>query len=385
MLLRESAGISSNTPPEQNDKQDNDDPGRGKPQYSLLEDFALCHKEEEDLRWQEVAETLMFKGKRKHRSLSQRKHTIGKMGPKYSEAEEPWTEEENRKLCALGDAGKTLGDIHRKFRSRNAERCLNRYFHLKGFHTASRSHTRTSHQARQAPALYPLSTQHTHFSSVVARHRGYGRGYGLHSSTSVIDPIPHRRSLGTVLQQSYRVPRLSSQNIPSVFPPRLRTPGMLSLSSSCTGAETANYSTASISLNNAASTEPHTTRTQGSSSTSRQQRLAAFSSSSSHSGAEPPTYSTPPMPPDNPSSPEVVGNESLDDSFTSRRQRPATSSSSSSASTANSPTDSTPLTSTSNSPATTTPPLEIKDAPASKSAAANRVRKSRRPAHLEGS
>ncbi|CAF9923510.1 MAG: hypothetical protein ALECFALPRED_002396 [Alectoria fallacina] len=153
VLLRDSTAIQKNTPLDQNDQPKDDGPGRGKPQYSIIEDWALCHKDEEDLSWQEVAETPIFKGKRKHRSLSQRKHTIGKMGPQYHEAEKPWTEEEDRLLCALGDAGKTLGEIHRKFRSRNAERCLNRYFRLRGYHTTGKGLLRTSHQAREAPAL----------------------------------------------------------------------------------------------------------------------------------------------------------------------------------------------------------------------------------------
>ena len=156
MLLRESAASPPNLSPEQNDQQDNqqddDGPGGGKPQYSLYEDWALCRKLEEGLSWQDVAESSVFKGRRKHRSLSQRKHTIGKMGPKYHEPEEPWTEEENQKLCALGDAGKTLGDIHRKFRSRNAERCLDRYFFLKGYHITGPSRTHASHQAGHPPA-----------------------------------------------------------------------------------------------------------------------------------------------------------------------------------------------------------------------------------------
>ncbi|KAF6239676.1 hypothetical protein HO173_002222 [Letharia columbiana] len=115
VLSRVLAANQKHTLLEQDDQQEDDGQGGGKPQYSLFEDWALCHKDGEDLSWQEVAEKPMFKGKRKHRSLSQRKHTIGKMGPSYHEAEKPWTEEENRKLCALGDAGKTLGDIHRKF------------------------------------------------------------------------------------------------------------------------------------------------------------------------------------------------------------------------------------------------------------------------------
>ena len=200
MLSQVSAASPRQTVPQQDDQQEEDDClGRGKPQYSLDEDWALCHKGEEDLSWQEIAETPLFKDKRKHRSLSQRKHTISKMGPKYHEAERPWTAEEDRKLCALGDDGKTLSDIHRKFRHRNAERCLNRYFHLKGYRPTSRSLTQTSHQAPQAPAPYPLGTQHTHSSSVLAGHTGYGSP----TSTAAPNPITHGESFGPALQQNY--------------------------------------------------------------------------------------------------------------------------------------------------------------------------------------
>lgn len=184
MLLQESAASQKNPAPAQDDQNEDDSPGRGKPQYSLFEDWALCHKDEEDLSWQEVAETPTFKGKRKHRSLSQRKHTIGRMGPKYHEAEMPWTAEDDMKLRALGDAGKTLGDIHRKFRSRNAERCLNRYFSLKGYGNTGRGHTHTSRHAGQAPA------------------------------------------------QIYQMPPNSGQDIPSASTPRHQTPGMPASSSS---------------------------------------------------------------------------------------------------------------------------------------------------------
>lgn len=150
----------------------------------------------------------MFKNKRKHRSLSQRKHTIGKMGPKHEGTEDSWTEEEDKKLCALGDAGKTLWEIHRKFSSRNGQRCLDRYFSLKGYPTASRSHIRASHQARRYPEWYPLSTQHTHSSSIRARHHGYD----LHRTTPFVNPISNRQNSGTILQRSYHAAPTSSQN-----------------------------------------------------------------------------------------------------------------------------------------------------------------------------
>ena len=145
VLLLELGGRPPSPPAD--DPQEDDGLGEANPQYSLDEDRILCRKSEEGLSWQEVAETDVFQGRRKHRSLSQRKHTISKMGPKYHEPEEPWTEEEDQKLCALGDAKKTLGEIHRKFRYRNAERCLDRYFQLKGTPTPGPYHSNKSYES----------------------------------------------------------------------------------------------------------------------------------------------------------------------------------------------------------------------------------------------
>lgn len=347
VLSQEWAASQRKIASERDDEQEEDDGlGRGKPQYSLDEDWALCHKEEEELSWQEVAETPLFKDKRKHRSLSQRKHTISKMGPKYHEAERPWTAEEDRKLCALGDDGKTLGDIHRKFRHRNAERCLNRYFQLKGYRPTSRFHTRTphqAHQAHQAPALYPLGIQHAHSSSVTPRHSGYNS----HSSTSVADPITHSQSSSTVLQQSYQVPPTSGQNMPSIFTPRQQTSGMTAPPSSFTSAELANYSTAPRPLKNAASTETLLPSSQGPS----KRRSATPTSFSHHSDVGTSNSTTLHFSFDNPSSPEVVGNKSTD-----WRQRPTTSSSSATGSGEKSATHSSPSSSVTESPTTTGPP-----------------------------
>ena len=149
----------------------------------------------------------MFKGRRKHRSLSQRKHTIGKMGPRYQESEKPFTEEENQRLCAMGDSGKTLGDIQRKFRSRNGEHCLKQYWLLKGYPTTGRSRTSTSHQARSAPALHALSTKHTLHSSIVARH---GEN-PFHASTPIVEPVSHRLGTGTHPRPNYHASSTSSQ------------------------------------------------------------------------------------------------------------------------------------------------------------------------------
>ncbi len=192
---------------EQDEQQDDDGPGGGKPQYSLLEDLTLCRKAQEELSWQEVAETPMFKGRRKHRSLSQRKHTIGKMGPRYQESEKPFTEEENQRLCAMGDSGKTLGDIQRKFRSRNGEHCLKQYWLLKGYPATGRSRTSTSHQARSAPALHALSTEHTLPSSIVARH---GEN-PFHPITPIVEPVSHRQGTGTPPWPNYHASPTSSQ------------------------------------------------------------------------------------------------------------------------------------------------------------------------------
>lgn len=338
----------------------------------------------------------MFKGKRKHRSLSQRKHTIGKMVAKNQEAENPWTEEENRKLCNLGDAGKTLGDIHRKFRSRNAESCLNQYFHLKGYHTTGISRTHTSHQARQEPSQYPQSTQNTHYSSVIGRHRGYR----LHSAASVVDPIPHRRIIGTVLEQSYQYPSRSNQNTPSVLPLRRELPSVARRDADMAGQDAVkDRQEATMARRNSAEAHTYPTPLNSAASTSSHQNLRAAASTPSHPVAEGPEYPTSAMsaqvmPPnalgalngnafDNPPSSEVVDNESTGSPFTSRHQRRALSSSPS-ASTVNSPTDSTPATSAATSPTTPSHPPGTHYSPESQKAAANRVGKSRRPAHLEG-
>ena len=282
----------------------------------------------------------MFKGKRKHRSLSQRKHTINKMGPKYCEAENPWTEDEDRRLCELGDAGKTLAEVQRKFPSRNAERCLNRYFSLKGYQVPGRSHTHTSHQARQDPALWPLATQHTHSSSVVTRHRGHH----LHPSASVFNPVPQRQSIGTVLQQNYQVSPSSGQSIPSVSAPRPQTLGLPSSSSSLPSAETPLYTKAR---------------------------------SSSRTDAEGPNHLTHSVSFGHPSSPKAAGDGNTDWLFSTRRQRPTPLSSSSYASTVVSRTFSEPLASALTSPETTSTPPDTRSSSDSHSAAAKRLRKPR--------
>lgn len=216
VLLRESVASPSSSPQGQSDQPEDDGPGGGKPQYSLFEDWTLCGKMGEELSWQEVADAPVFKGRRKHRSLSQRKHTIGKMGPKYHEAEEPWTEDEDRKLCALGDAGKTLGDIHRKFRSRNAERCLNRYFHLKGYNSTGGSRTSTPRQALHSPAPHPVSAQHANEFSTILEDSAYRH----RPSASVVGSLPHQH------------PSTPSQNSSPAFTPRSHTPGTSALHTS---------------------------------------------------------------------------------------------------------------------------------------------------------
>ena len=212
VLLRESAAGPKAKQAKQDDRNKNDDSGRAKPQYTLLEDLALCHKQVEDLSWEEVAEMPVFKGKRKHRSLSQRKHTIGRMGPRYQEAEEPWTEAEDRMLRTMGDAGKSLGDIHRKFHSRNGERCLKRYFHLKDHRTGSESPARTSRRSSPRPAPYPLSTQHRHCLSVIPRHRA--RFCHSSASSGVASPGPSTVSMSLNETAS----RVADGNDSSVWP-----------------------------------------------------------------------------------------------------------------------------------------------------------------------
>ena len=170
----------------EDDQEEDDVLGKGKPQYSLLEDWVLYTKEKQDLSWQEVAELPIFKGKRKHRSLSQRKHTIGKMRPSPEEAETPWTEHEEQELVALGDAGRSLGEVHRKFPSHNAVCCLKKYFTLRPHLLSGRRESRHSRQTDQGPALQPFKRIAS--LSVVADHREHR----LHSSRlSTEDPDYH--------------------------------------------------------------------------------------------------------------------------------------------------------------------------------------------------
>ena len=393
VLLRESAATPSNPPPGQKDQQDDDESGGGKPQYSLHEDWALCRKVQEGLSWQEVAETTMFKGRRKQRSLSQRKHTIGKMGPKYHEAEEPWTESDNRKLCALGDAGKSLGDIHRKFRSRNAERCLDRYFHLKGYSTTGSSHTLTSHQARRTPTSRPRSPESTQDPSSVARHPAYG----VRPGTSISETGPYGQSIDAALQQTHQRPTTVSQNIPSGFTLASHTSEASCPSSPFTSAEPLSRSTASQFSNDAASPRAPATRSQGRSDCQRQPERQGLpypnppysSASSSSQDLEHRTVFLPP-----PSNyPSALG--ALSDDVSGRRlsyeahrnagaesplapwhPRLSMSSSFLSATTANSPTNPTSPTSSLSTPRTVTSPFGSRTSLDTYSVAAKNVRKS---------
>lgn len=394
VLLRESVANPLNTALGQHYQQEDEglELGGGKPQYSLLEDYTLCRKETEDLSWQEIAELPMFKSRRKQRSLSQRRHTIGKMGPKYQEVEKPWTEEEDRKLCALGDAGKTLGDIHRKFRSRNAERCLNRYFHLKGRHTTGKKHIRTSRQARHAPALsapYAQGTQHMHHSSNVSTHPTLR----LRSSDSVIEPISRRPCTNVAPQPSHQASPISTQSTSSVDTRGDHTPEALPLSPSFTGTEAPIYSTALMSSTNAASTEPITAQTHVPVDPQLQGLAVPFSSFSIFQSGNgdpehrPPSTSAQVMLTNNlgasfgnQSSLTAVDDEITDRMFAPERRRAETSSPSSTSATT-SPTSSASPTSSSSSPETNPPLLEHHDSSDSRSAAATGVRKPRRAAH----
>lgn len=362
VLLRESVASPSSSPQGQSDQPEDDGPGGGKPQYSLFEDWTLCGKMGEELSWQEVADASVFKGRRKHRSLSQRKHTIGKMGPKYHEAEEPWTEDEDRKLCALGDAGKTLGDIHRKFRSRNAERCLNRYFHLKGYNSTGRSRTNTPLQALHSPGPHPVSAQHANEFRTILEDPAYRH----RPSASVVGSLPHQH------------PSTPSQNSSPAFTPRSHTPGTSYPSSPFTRGEAPVNSTASLSSSNATSTGRPTARIQGSSDPLKQQKPAepistpsSMSKIASARGSEDPTpsMSAQMMLPhalhtssgnifDSSCSSGAITNESTDCILARRHPRPPTSFSSSSASTADPPNNSASSTSSPNSPKKESP-LEI--------------------------
>ena len=230
---------------------------------------------QEGLSWQEVAETSIFKGRRKHRSLSQRKHTIGKMGPKYHEPEEPWTESDNQKLCALGDAGKTLGDIHRKFRSRNAERCLDRYFYLKGYQTTGPDLTRTSHQARHAPASRSCSPESMQDPRFNARHSAYG----VHAGTSVSETDSHRQRRDTALQPTHQRPKTFSQNPSSAFTLRSHKSEAMYSSSTFISDEPLSYHTPSLFSNTAAPPRPPTAQIQGPSGSQRQLKRQGVSHS----------------------------------------------------------------------------------------------------------
>ena len=250
----------------------------------------LCRKNKEELSWQEIAETEVFKGRRKHRSLSQRKHTISKMGPKFQEPEAPWTPEEEEKLCRLGDSGKTLGDIFRKFKSRNAERCMNRYFEIRG-HPTGRSRTNTSSQARHGLALNPLGNKSLHHWSIFERHPAYR----FHPSTSVNEPASHPRSVDLAPQQRNQYSFTSGQNTPPASTFRGVTSTSPSLSPPYRGIEARMLSNATNFPDNAARPGTFNNRVHASPSLSEQQSHAtvqSFYSPASHSGDEGQMYPT---------------------------------------------------------------------------------------------
>ena len=180
------------------------------------------------------------------------------MGPRYREPEIPWTEEEDRRLCAMGDAGKSLLDIHRQFRSRNAKRCLKRYIHLRGQGTTSSNDTRTSHQVRQAPARYAPSALSIYPSNIGA----------------IVDPVRPSESA------SQRAPA-SSWNNPSLSVQRRPTSGMPSSSLSFGSAAAASVPMTTSSLSSAPSSGHSEHQGRYSSPLPRQQRPPARSSQSS--------------------------------------------------------------------------------------------------------
>lgn len=355
VLLREPAATPSNPPPGQNELGDDDDDASrgGKPQYSLHEDWALLRKAEEGLSWLEVAETSLFKGKRKHRSLSQRKHTIGKMGPKYHEAEAPWTAEESQKLCEMGDGGKTLGDIHRRFRSRNAERCLDRYFQMKGWDTSGGSRSGINRQVPRAPVPHPVSNPHTN----------YPPEYYPHPGTSRVESVPYSQSIDPALQQTPQPLTTSSRNSFSAFMPGGHASGEPSPPWPFTGPTAPSLSTAPPFTYNAAPIEPLTARSQSSSESMRPIPIPNASGVFDRS-----------------SSREALGNESAETYFLPRHPGLRTSSSSFSATTVNTPVYST---SSPNSPRTVASPLEVYYSSDSHSAAGSGVGSSRRAGHRE--
>ena len=382
--------LSRESPPGQNDQQDDDGPGGGKPQYSLLEDYSLCHKLQEGLSWQEVAETEIFKGKRKHRSLSQRKHTIGKMGPKYHEAEEPWTEAETRKLCALGDAGKTLGDIHRKFRSRNAERCLERYFRLRR-HGAGSSQTRTSHEARHASASRPHSPEPMQDPIFIVGQSAYG----VHPSASISGAGSHGQSIDAALQRTNERPTTFSQNPPCDFTMRNHTSEASCLSSPSSSESLERFRCSALFPNNGISHRLSAIR-QGPSDPQRQSErqgpsypTSPYSSAlSSPQDAEhrraflpPPSYhpSAPGASSDNvygrTAFHEAFRNPSAETLFPPWRRRLSMSTTSLSATTANSPTNATSPASSLSTPRMVTSPFGSRESLDDYGVAAKRARK----------
>ena len=336
--------------------------------------------------WQEVAELPIFKGKRKHRSLSQRRHTISRMrGPQYHEAERPWTTQEDKKLCSMGDAGKGLGDINRKFPTRNAERCLNRYFHLtnlKGYHPTSSGHGHTSHKALQDLAQSPLGIQQPTgspgSSSAVARHREHRLQSSPSPYQSVYQTLPtsdrHIPSSSTLntYPQQYTSPMPRAKPFPEVRESSLRLPSSIQVSG--IPSSSTPYSTASTSWNNAASAEPRTPQLQNPSRPSTQQaQTTPFPPSSlSPPNAKGPKQSTPSTSTTNPFPPDAASNESNYWQSTSTRYRRPTTSSSASSGLA----EDTPIFSSSDA----SPLPKVYDSASSQSVA----RKRRRPVMDEG-
>ena len=272
----------------------------------------------------------------------------------------------------MGDAGKSLGDIHRKFRSRNAERCLDRYFFLKGYQSTSSSYAHLSQQARHARLHNPEIRQDPNF---IARYSAYR----VNPDTSISETGSHGQSIDTAMQQTHQRPTIFSQNTASALTLPSQTSEASSPSSPFTNAEPLSCSTASPFSNSGASSRRPTTRCQGPSDSLRQQERqgASYSTpsdSSANSSARNPKHPAVFLPPPT-CYPSTLGTwPSAESPFGSWHQ-PSMSSSSLSATTANSPTNPTSPTSSLSTPKTVTSPFGSRDSLGSHNVAARKVRK----------
>ena len=322
MLWQGSAASPSDPSPGGQDQQEDDVFSNSKLQYTLYEDWTICHKEQGRLSWEELATMPIFKGKRNGRCLQSRKSLIKRMGPKHREPEVAWTEEEDWKLCSMGDEGRSSYDIEKEFLSRNTQRCIERYFEMKARDAASTSRTSISRPARQAPALPPIRTLNTQDSTALppigtlntqpspaCRFHLFTQhctDYCRQLDASPSEPRDFYPRVDTARQQTPQPPHTSGPNIFSAFMSRGHMLEEPTPSWPFTGAAAPSHSTPTISMNNAASVGPQTARIQGSSYLIRPDLRPRASTSFGKS-----------------SSSEAVGNESTVYRFDPRHPRPS--------------------------------------------------------------